>query len=140
MSLQEDTVQIPNAPWWEPHSHVIVREDFLAEDEAWIQNHLGQKFKLDKNTQNPTVDMLVGNVNILMIQRMVTGGIVAVKRGSGRVKTVSLPTEAGKLLKNDIDYILAEINKLNPDMTEEEQEDFLPSANGRSKTSLEVVK
>jgi len=140
MPTQEDTVQIPNAPWWLPHSHVIVKEDFLASDEAWIQNHLGNKMKIDKNSKNPEVDMLMGNVNILLVARMVVQGVVAVKRTSDRIKTVSLPAEADKLLKNDIDYICAEINRLNPDMEEDEQEDFLAGANGHSKTSLELVK
>ena len=140
MPTQEDTVQIPNAPWWEPHSHVIVKEDFLASDEAWIQNRLSGKMKVDKNGKSAEAEMLVGNVNILLIQRMVVQGIVAVKRLSGRIKTVSLPAEAGQLLKNDIDYICAEINRLNPDMEEDEQEDFLPGANGHSTTNLELVK
>lgn len=135
---QNDTIQIPNAPWWEAHSHVIIKEDFLAEDEAWVQNQLAKV--QGYGTNKPSMEMTLGNIRILTIQRMVTGGIVAVTRGNGRIKTVNLPHEAGKLLKSDLDYIFEQIDKLNPDMTEEQQEDFLPSANGASKTPLEMVK
>ena len=138
MPFEQDTIQIPNAKWWLPHSHVIVKEDFLAEDEAWINNQLSKIQGYGSN--KPTMEMLVGNVRILTVQRMVTSGVVAVKRGGDRVKTVALPHEANKLLKSDLDYIFGEIDKLNPDMTEEEQQDFLPSANGASLTNLEMVK
>jgi hypothetical protein len=136
-----DTVQIPNAPWWENNSYVVVKEDFLEEDSAWVQNHLNWQARTDRNNkQNSAIDAQIGNVNILTIQRMVVQGLVAVKRRDGRIKTVNLPTDAGKLLKNDSDYIMAEINKLNPDMAEEAQEAFLASANGQSKGNLNLVK
>ena len=135
---QVDTVAIPNAAWWAPHSFVICKEDMLAEDEAWIQNRLSKIQGYGSN--KPSMEMMVGNIRILTIQRMVTSGLVAVTRGSGRIKTVNLPHEAGKLLKSDLDYIFGEIDKLNPDMTEEQQTDFLPSANGHLTTSLELVR
>jgi hypothetical protein len=134
-----DTIPIPNAPWWEAHSFVVVKEDFLAEDEAWIQNRMSGKVKVDASNRSASMDTQMGNVNILLIQRMVTSGKVAVKRSSGRIKEVNLPQDAPRLLKSDQDYIIAELNNLNPDMTEEEQESFLPSANGHSKTSSEMA-
>lgn len=136
--MEEHTIGIINAPWWLNHSHVLIREDMLAEDSAWIAN---QSTRLvGAGTANPQIEFQAGNTNIFLVKRMVVQGIVAVKRANDRVKTVHLPQEAEKLLSQDLDYIVAQINKHNQPMTEDEQRDFLPGVNGHSGTSLELVK
>jgi len=134
----EETIHIPNAPWWEAHSRVLIKEDFTAGDEAWINNQVSKLKGAGSN--KPSIDMQLGNIRILTVQRMVVEGVVAVKRRNGRVKTVQLPQEVERLLKSDIDYIMSQIDEANPDMTEEEQTDFLDSAKEHSETSLKVVK
>lgn len=131
---QQDTVQIPNASWWEPNSHVLVKEDFLEEDQAWIQNQI-VSINAGNDGKN-TVTTRAGNLKSLKIQRMVVSGRVDVKRSSGRIKSVILPHEAGKLLANDANYIDDEIDKLNAPLTPGEQQDFLPSANGLTPVPL----
>lgn len=130
-----DITNIQNAPHWLNHSVVIVKEDYTAADEAWILNKL---VSLDSNS----VQMTGKHKDILTVQRMVqAGSVVAVTRSNGRVKTVHLPQETEELLWSDVEYIIAEINKLNePPMTQEEQQAFLPSSNERLPVNLKQVK
>lgn len=136
--MQEDTVGIPNAKWWLPHSHVIIKEDLLAEDQEWIANNSTQL--VNPGTQFARIDSRLGSANLLLIKRMVVQGVVAVKRSGDRIKTVNLPQDAHKLMATDLQYIAAQIQALNEPMTEGEQEDFLPGVNGQSETSLNLVK
>ena len=134
----EPTFGIENAPWWLPHSQVLVREDYLAEDEAWIANQIVQV--QNAGTQQASVSTQAGSLNILKVKRMVVQGVVAVKRANGRIKTVNLPHEAGKLLAQDLTYIASQIDALNAPMTAGEQAAFLPTANAPSEGNLTLVK
>jgi hypothetical protein len=130
----DNTIPLVNAPHWLNHSHVLIKEDYLAEDEEWIAN---QTTKIvNQGTQNAQVEIKAGSTNILLVKRMVVSGVVAVNRANGRVKTVNLPQEAAQLLAPDLAYIAAQINQYNQPMTQEQQSDFLPSANGPSLTPL----
>lgn len=134
--MTEGLTNIPNAPHWLNNSVVVVKEDYLAEDEAWIINNL---VRLDSTN---AIQLTSKHKDILTVQRMVqAGSVVAVKRSGDRVKTVHLPDDAAKLLWADLQYIVAEIEKLNePPMSEDEQSDFLDSANGSSSANLKRVK
>lgn len=131
--MEENTIGIPNAPHWLNHSHVLIKEDFLAEDQEYIANNTTRI--INPGTQFARVDTSLGSANILLVKRMVVSGVVAVQRPNGRIKTVTLPAEASKLLSTDLDYIVAEINKANAPMTEEQQQDFLPAASAPSATN-----
>lgn len=133
-----NTITIDNAPHWLNHSHVVIKADFLAEDQEWIANQSTQV--INPGTTFARVESKLGSANLLVVKRMVIEGIVAVKRHGGRIKTVRLPQESHLLLASDLDYIVAQINKFNEPMTEEEQTDFLPSANGLSAEHLKRVK
>ncbi len=74
----EETIHIPNASWWEAHSRVLIKEDFTAGDEAWINNQVSKLKGAGSN--KPSIDMQLGNIRILTVQRMVIEGVVAVKR------------------------------------------------------------
>jgi hypothetical protein len=138
---EEPTIQIENAPWWLPHSLVILKEDYTAADESWVQRNM-IRFGVQGKGANATPDMQVGKERgVLQVERMVIpGSVVAVQRRNGRVKTVRLPQEAEQLLLTDLTYIIQQIDALNEVMTPQEQEHFLASANGQSKESLEMVK
>lgn len=135
---EESTIGIDNAPWWQPHSMVVLKEDYTAADEEWVQKRSGG-MSIQKSG---SADLQMGRSRgILQIERMVQpGSVVAVERRNGRVKTVHLPQEAEKLLLTDLAYIVQQIEMLNNVMTPEEQESFLASANGHSETSLQRVK
>lgn len=135
--MNEATIAIPNASWWMPHSQVLLKEDLLAEDQAWIANQTTRI--VNPGTSFARVESYLGDASILLVKRMVVHGTVAVKRSGDRVKTVTLPQEAGRLLRQDLDYIASKINEYNQPMTEEQQQDFLPAANGQSETNLQVV-
>lgn len=115
-----DVIGIPNAPWWNNNSTVVVKEDYLAQDEAWVLN---QVVALSSDDMQ---DIQTKHIDILKVRRMVQpGSVVAVNRANGRVKTVQLPQDASQLLWNDVEYILKEINRLNvPVMTPDEQKTF----------------
>ncbi len=132
----EGVTNIPNAPHWTNNSVVIVREDYLAEDEAWIINNL---VRLDPTN---ALQLTSKHKDILTVQRMVVpGSIVAVRRSADRVKTVQLPADAEKLLWNDLQYIVEQINKLNePPMTPEEQQTFPKPVSEHSQANLTRVK
>lgn len=135
---QENTLAIENAPWWLNHSQVVVKEDMLAEDQEWITNQLARV--VNPGTQFASMEVSAGSSNILLVKRMVMSGTVAVNRPNGRVKTVSLPQDAGKLLSQDLDYIVAQINKNNEPMSAQAQTDFLPPVSEPSVASLKRVR
>src|SRR6202040_3873867 len=111
MSQMDETVQIENAAHWENHSFVRVRDEFLAEDEAWITNQI---VKVQKSgNAKAEVETCPGDSNIYKVQRMVIEGVVAVRLRNGRVKTINLPVNAGKLLASDLNYIVSKIDEMN---------------------------
>ena len=139
--MEENTIGIDNAPWWLPHSTVVLREDYTAADEAWVQSRIA-KVSVQGSGSGASGDVSFGKGRgVLQIERMsMPGSIVAVQRRNGRVKTVKLPQEAEQLLAPDLVYIVGQIEALNEPIAPEEQESFLPSANGHSEVSLQRVK
>lgn len=132
----DEVITIKNAPWWENYSIVTIKEDFLAEDQEWIANNTTKI--INSGTKDVQIESSLGSANILLVKRMVVSGVVAVKRANDRVKTVNLPQDARKLLSQDLDYIAEQINKYNAPsmpMTQEQQQDFLPSANAPSEAN-----
>jgi hypothetical protein len=86
------------------------------------------------------VQTLQGSQGLLKLQRMVQkGSVVSVMLRSGDSYTVNLPDDAGKLLPVDVGYILAQINMVSQPMNEQEQKDFLASANAQSETNEPAV-
>lgn len=126
MSDTENTIGIENAAWWLNHSHVLIREDFTADDQEWVANQ-GTRV-VNPGTQFARIEANLGSENRLLVQRMVVEGVVAVKRANDRIKTVNLPKDVSQLLAQDLNYIVAQIQKYNAPMSEEQQADFLPDA------------
>lgn len=136
-----DTVAIQNAHWWQNHSHVLVKEDYVASDEAWINKQLITINTTGTGSRTkPDVQMSEKDRNVLIVERMVQpGSVVAVQRSAGRVKTVRLPQEAAQLLYPDLIYIVQQIEVLNLPMDTQEQENFLPDANAPVETNSETT-
>lgn len=130
----DNTIAIPNAPWWQPHSHVLLKGLYLTEDDAAITNQ-SQIFSVNTqtgNANNVTAQGQMGSLAVLKVQRMVTQGTVAVMLRSGATYEVSLPRQAGKLLVPDLNYILTQIDAMSQPMSAEEQQLFLAPANGHA--------
>lgn len=136
-----DTFKIENAPWWLPHSIVVMREDYTAADESWVQARM-MKIGVQRDGQNATPDIQMGKERgVLQVERMVqAGSVVAVLRSAGRTKTVHLPQEAEQLLLPDLNYIIQQIDALNQVIMPEDQANFLPSANEHVAEHLQKVK
>lgn len=136
-----DIIGIPNAPHWLPHSHVEIKEDYTAADDQWVEART-VKLSVQGTGSKATPDIQAGKARgVLQVERMAQpGGVVAVQRRNGRVKTVHLPQEAEELLLNDLNYIIEQIDALNEVMTPEELNNFLPGAADPSETSLKMVR
>jgi hypothetical protein len=122
-------ISIPNAPWWQNHSQVLLKGVLKASDEAWIQNKM---ISVSGVGANATVESNPGNSSILKVQRMVQQGTVSVMLKGGQKYEVSLPKDAGELLATDLAYINSQIDALSAPMSAEEQQAFLASANAQS--------
>ena len=136
-----DTIAIENAHWWLNHSAVLVKEDYLAQDEVWVNKQLVTINTTGSGSRTrPDVQMSEKDRNVLIVERMVQpGSVVAVQRSQGRVKTVKLPQEASQLLYPDLIYIVGQVEALNLPMDVQEQEDFLPTANEPAETNSQTT-
>lgn len=135
---QENTISIENAPWWQPHSHVLLKGLYLAEDEAFVANSIVSI--TGAGTANAAVETRAGDQALLKVQRMVKQGTVAVMLRTGQKYEVSLPGEVGKLLSVDISYIADQIDAMSKPMSAEEQAAFLASQNGHAEANFHKVK
>jgi len=126
-----------------PGEWVEIRLEMTAEDDILIKNKSAKITADAKAKKQKQADILltVGDTNLMLVQRMVTGWHVKVNRFNVVNSTLELvdlpfsPQNARKLPKKVWDYVIAKINEFNPDMDEEEQQDFLTSASGRSEAS-----
>lgn len=138
MEFTDTAIAIPNAAWWLPHSHVLLKGLYLTEDDAYIQNQ-AQTFKVEgANTANVTAQGQMGSVAVLKVQRMVRQGTVAIMLRGGAKYEVSLPSQANKLTITDLNYIIGQIDVLSQPMSVEEQQAFLACANGHLATNSET--
>lgn len=140
MDFQNDGITIPNAPWWQPHSHVQLKGLYLAEDDAFVTNQTSTFSVNGAGTANVTAQAQPGNSAIYKIQRMVRQGTVSIMLRGGAKYEVSLPAQANRLTITDVNYIIEQIDALSQPMSVEEQQAFLLSQNGRLEAPLSVVK
>lgn len=134
----DSTITIQNAPWWQPHSHVLLKGLYLAEDEAYVANAIIAI--TGAGTASPQMETRTGDQTLLKVQRMVRQGTVAVMLRTGQKYEVSLPGEVGKLLPIDLAYIAAQIDATSQPMSAEAQKSFLASANGHAEANSHTVK
>lgn len=122
------------APWMKAEEYILIQGIMYAGDDAWIQDQLIQSEvgqKLAKKGMN--LKLQIGTVRLATLKRMVKGWSVLLPKRQADGSTLSVPLPFApenieKLPKTYADYIIREINLRNPDMSEEEQQDFLPPA------------
>ena len=129
-------VESIRAPWFKPGEYVIIQTEMTAGDDAWIQDQL-VRTEIGKQLakQNMNVKIQVGSVKLATLKRMVKGWNVlkTVRQADGtsvEMPLVFSPENIEKLPKTYYDFIAKEISDRNPDMDEQEQQDFLPPASG----------
>ena len=129
-------VESIRAPWFKPGEYVIIQTEMTAGDDAWIQDQL-VRTEIGKQLakQNMNVKIQVGSVKLATLKRMVKGWNVlkTVRQADGtsvEMPLVFSPENIEKLPKTYYDFIVKEISDRNPDMDEQEQQDFLPPASG----------
>jgi len=129
-------VESIRAPWFKPGEYVIIQTEMTAGDDAWIQDQL-VRTEIGKQLakQNMNLKIQVGSVKLATLKRMVKGWNVlkTVRQADGtsvEMPLVFSPENIEKLPKTYYDFIAKEISDRNPDMDEQEQQDFLPPASG----------
>lgn len=122
----EDTEQI-RAPWFKDGEYVVIQSEMYAEDDIFVKNQLmsSQAASKDKN-QKTTFNYNLGDVQLLTLQRMVKGWNLYRVRNGTPVPIPFALENIPKLSKPYFDFIYQEINARNPDMSEQEQQTFLP--------------
>lgn len=132
--IDNSDIESIRAPWMKPSEYILIQNVMYAGDDAWIQDQLIQTEvgqKLAKKNMN--LKLQIGTVRLATLKRMVKGwNILLSKRQSdGSTRDVPLlyaPENIEKLPKSYADFINSEITLRNPDMSEQEQQDFLPPA------------
>lgn len=122
----EDTEQI-RAPWFKDGEYVVIQSEMYAEDDIFVKNQLmsSQAASKDKN-QKTTFNYNLGDVQLLTLQRMVKGWNLYRVRNGTPIPIPFALENIPKLSKPYFDFIYQEINARNPDMSEQEQQTFLP--------------
>jgi len=127
-------VESIRAPWFKPGEYVIIKTVMKAGDDAWIQDQL-VRTEIGKQLakQNMNVKIQVGSVKLATLKRMVKGWNIlnTVRQADGtsvEMPLVFSPENVEELPKTYYDFIAKEIADRNPDMSEEEEQTFLPPA------------
>ena len=142
-TIQFDNSNAPRI--FKPGQYVVMRIEMDTDDNFAIQNNLA-KMKGVKQGQKPDITMTLGDSMRATLQRMLVGwgGMTRkVADPNGNIKEVPLlydPANVGKLPKHITDFVMKKVNEFNPDMEEEEQEDFLPGSNGHTSESSDKVR
>ncbi len=108
---------------WDPHEQIIIRGVFTAADQAEMENassHLTGKGK------NRSIDIKTGDARLKLLQRMIVNWTLS---EGGR----PVPVTAENIQRLPANYrkpVLEACDEIAMTMDEDEQEDFLASANG----------
>lgn len=131
--MDEETYTITGGPL-KPHEYIIVRREMTAADEAWIQNHSAS---VTGDKKNPQIQLTIGDVRLATLKRMILSWhITRTEPVDGQQHLIPLSDHAVENLPRRVSaFVLKVIDKLNPD-EEENDEAFLPGANGSSETNL----
>lgn len=132
MQFDDETYTITGGPL-RPHEYVIVKSEMTAADKAWITN---RSARTGGNAKNPKVDLTIGDVDLATLERMIVAWN-RTKEDKSTGKQVPIPLTVdniGKMSERLSTFVKKWIDYLNPD-TEELDKDFLPPANGTSKTN-----
>jgi len=113
---------------WEPHEKVIIRGSYSTADQEVVEN---ASASLKKEGKKRDVEMRTGTARRKLLELMIIDWTLSYR---GQPVPVSREN-IGKLPINYRTPILERIDEITEGLTEEEQEDFLPSAAEPSETS-----
>jgi hypothetical protein len=105
---------------WDAHEQVILKGSMDVSDQKYTANKMG---RMGKDSQ---MEVLMGEGRYALLERMIISWTFT-KNGHPMPLSSS---SIGRLPSSYSTPILNVIDEINTGMTEEEQEDFLPSANG----------
>jgi hypothetical protein len=118
---------------WDAHEVVILKGAYEAADHESVQNASAPSMN---TREKPPKEMglgRTGSAHIKMLERMIVDWTLA---KNGRKVEVT-PASIRRLPSNYTTPLLAKIDEISTGMSEEEQEDFLASANGHSQARSE---
>ncbi len=105
---------------WEPHEQVLLKGCMDVSDQKYTANKMG---KMGKNS---VMEVQMGEGRYALLERMILSWTFT---KNGQVVALS-PANIGRLPSSYSTPILAVIDEITSGMSEQEQEDFLDSANG----------
>jgi hypothetical protein len=123
----DDAEQI-RAPWMKHGEYILIQSEMYAEDDIAIKNKL-MSSEADKDSKNKKTifNYNLGDAQLLTLQRMIRGWNIIRTRKDGSTYQLPYSVEnVRKLPKPYYDFAYKEINDRNPDLDEQEQQDFLP--------------
>lgn len=116
---------------WDPHEVVILKGTYDAADHEIVQNATAPSMN---TREGPPKEMGIGRTgsgHMKMLERMIVDWTLA---RNGRKVEVT-PASIRRLPSNYMTPLLAKIDEISAGMSEEEQDDFLASANEHSPES-----
>ncbi len=120
---------------WDAGEQVILKGRYLGGDHEAVQNANSPAAKANEG-KNQEVKTRIGSGHMKLLERMIVGWTLY-KRGH----PVELnPKNIRRLPSNYMTPLLERIDEISVGMTQEEQEDFLPSSNGLTKESSQISK
>jgi hypothetical protein len=109
--------------------YILIKREMSTGDDAWIQNHA---VKTSGKGKNAEINITVGDVKLATLHRMIRGWNLFATQpdGHGGMKEVPIPYSRDNiqhLRRRLTAFVLAEIDRLNPEDDEGEQKSFLPA-------------
>jgi hypothetical protein len=118
---------------WDAHEQIIIKGQFTANDQEIMEN---ASSAIKGQGKKSKFDVLTGSARRKLLELMIVDWTLT---QDGKVLPVS-SENVGKLPANYRTPILEQCDEIAMTMSEEEQEDFLPGANGHTSASLGVTK
>ncbi len=115
---------------WEPHEQILLKGSVTVADQEYVSNHYV------KTSKKGDMETTAGTGRYALLDRMIMDW--SLSRNGTRVPVT--PASIRQLPANYSNPILEALDKMAAAMTEEEQEDFLDSANGHIEVSSELVR
>jgi hypothetical protein len=112
---------------WEPHEQVLLKPTVTVADQVYVTN------QTVKSKKNGEMEMFAGVGRYAILERMIVNWTFL--RNGQRVPVT--PQTIQQLPAHYANPILEKLDAMAAAMTEEEQEDFLTSANGRTEVNSE---
>lgn len=117
---------------WEPGEVVILKGTYSTEDQERVENASGA---IKGRGNKAETDMRIGSARVMLLEVMIVDWTLSM---GGRKVEVSRHA-IRRLPSNYRTPILEKIDEIAEPMSEEEQEDFLPSSNGHTKESSDEM-